>query len=552
MYKTVADVMAARGLSREKLKEWREKKYSVSGVDKAAEIIKAAIAKNEQITVVGDYDVDGISATAIMFYLLNYGMKYTKVKLRLPKRFTEGYGLSEKIIDEIDSGLVITVDNGIAAIPAIKKAKEKGLTVIVTDHHLASPAGLPEADLIIDPNAIPGQADWNGYCGAGLAYKIACQMVPNSYYLQKMLSLACVATIADSVPLLEDNRNIVVDGLAALKTVTGVPQGLRSLLEKKNLTGHITEEDIGFTIAPCLNAPGRLEDAGAVQSLNLFISFKSREESDEDAEALIEMNEKRKLLTEEAMVKLEEAIYEGGLADHGVIVAQADFISDGLLGLCAGKLAEKYKMPTMIFGPIEGGFCKGSVRTYGDFNIKEFLDEVAADLSADEVIRQYGGHAAAAGISVWDGKFEKFQKHVFSKGVSVPEIDIKPDIICENREVPRYIEELKEFAPFGQANPAIVFHIKNFTCEPIKTAMYAVLKEKHLKVKSIVSEALWFDGVEPFKAYGEPKEFDILGMLSENYFNGNVTPSIEVVNIFPIIRKENDFLSAMKRMSKGR
>ncbi len=548
---TIAEIMKKRGLSLSTLKEWSETSYSIKGLDEVASRLDAAIKRNDTIHIVGDYDVDGIMATAIIFLTL-FSKGYTNVRTRLPKRFSEGYGLSTRIVDEINSGVIITVDNGIAALDAIQKAKDKGLEVIVTDHHLASPQGLPNADLIVDPNAIPDQADWHGYCGAGIAYKLAEIMCPSPFFIKKALSLACIATIADSVPLLEDNRNIVVNGLKSLLTIEGTTAGLRALLEKKNLSTHITEEDIAFTVAPCLNAPGRLLDDGANLSLKLVTYYGQPSVLDKIADGIINLNEQRKLQTETALAKLEAEIWDKKLADNGVLVVQGDYISDGLLGLCAGKLAEKYKMPTMIFGPIQGGYCKGSVRTYADFNIKEFLDKVAGILDGKGVIRQYGGHAAAAGISIFKGHFDEFQQCVFEQMVKVPEVIVKPDIICNNYEVKKYIEDMKPYAPFGQGNPKIVYHIKNFRCEPIKNTMYAVLKEKHLKVKSLYSEALWFGAVENYESFGHPTEFDILGYLSENYFNGNVTPSIDIINIFPKAKEKSDFLKKLKDYSEKR
>lgn len=550
MNKIIADIMDKRGLSLDVLQKWAKTTYTVNELELVADRIKEAMKNNEHITVVGDYDVDGIMATAIMSTIFSsYG--YSDVTLRLPKRFSEGYGLSPVIIDEINEGLLITVDNGIAANEAVQKAKEKGLTVIVIDHHLKSMQGLPKADIIIDPNAIEGQAQWNGYCGAGLAYKLSEIMCDNTFK-KRCLSMACIATIADSVPLLEDNRNIVVNGLKTLTMSDGTTAGLRALLEAKNLETYITEDDIGFIVAPCLNAPGRLLDDGAGLSLALVLYAGEKSITDKMVNTIIGLNEHRKQKTEETMLIIEKQIKDQSLDKHGVLVVRCDSCSEGLLGLCAGRLAEEYKMPTLVFGPFKNGFCKGSARTYSDFNLKAFLDTVAKELENKKAIRQYGGHSAAAGISVFEDGFNMFQECVYAQNINVPEIILTADIKCKNKEVNKYIVELKKYAPFGQDNPKLLFDISDFVCEPIRTEMYAVLKEKHLKVKSLFSEALWFDSAVAYEELGCPIEFDILGYLSENYFNGKTTPSIEIVDIFPKEAPKNDFLARLQLYSERR
>ncbi len=549
MFNSVAEVMNKRGLTPSVLKEWEEKEYFVSGLSDVALRIEDAISKNIPIHIIGDYDVDGIMATAII-YLAITQRGYKNVTTRLPKRFSEGYGLSTKIIDEIESGLIITVDNGIAAIDAVKKAKEKGLTVLVIDHHLPSPDGFPDADIIIDPNAIPEQSNWNGYCGAGLAYKFVELFSKSEELKDKLLSLACIATIADSVPLLEDNRNIVRNGLKKMTQKGGVTEGLRLLMLKKNLSSHITEEDIAFIVAPCLNAPGRLIDDGANLSLKLVISGYNYNVLDKIADSIINSNEERKRQTETIMLKLESKIENDGLDKHGVLIVQDDYISDGLLGLCAGRLAEKYKMPTIVFGVMAGGYYKGSVRSYGNFNIKEFLDLIAEILKGKDVIRQYGGHAAAAGISIFDGKLEDFQKQIYAQNVSVPEILIEPDISCKNYDIKKYINEIKAYAPFGQGNEKIVFNISDFVCEPIRNKMYAILKEKHLKLKSTYSEAMWFGEAEKYEKMNFPRRINIMGYLSESYFNGQFTPSIEIIDIATVPKRENAFLTQLKKYAE--
>ena len=268
-HKTIKDVVLANtGMTEDELLIPKEH-YHIDRLDEAAEIIKATAKTDTPISVVADYDADGICAAAVMWMLLReLGVK---PKIRIPRRFSEGYGLSENIIDELEPGLLITVDNGIVAHAAIQKAKEKGFYVIVTDHHLSDGISLPNADVIIDPNAIPGSADFNGYCGAGIAYKLAVEILGKDHPLVPvLLSFAAIATVADVMPLIHENRFIVKDGLESM-TGKGRTIGLLALLERCGFESYITAKDIGFKIAPVLNAPGRLEDDGAMKSLRQLV-----------------------------------------------------------------------------------------------------------------------------------------------------------------------------------------------------------------------------------------------------------------------------------------
>ena len=221
--------------------------------------LKEAVAllkehKNDIIHIVADYDVDGICSACIMIYgLYMAGMRFT---YRLPHRFSEGYGLSEKIINEIDSGVVITVDNGIAAHSAIRKAKEKGLTVIVTDHHQAvmenQHAILPDADIIVDPS-VESESEFHDFCGAGIAYQFVQELLGKE--IIELMVLAAIATVADVMPLVGVNHQLVKDGIDALNKGYGIP-GILSLLQAKNKSV-VTEEDFGFYLGPILNAPGK-------------------------------------------------------------------------------------------------------------------------------------------------------------------------------------------------------------------------------------------------------------------------------------------------------
>lgn len=531
-------ILDKTGYSYQDLLDIEQKEYSIDNLDKAVEIIKSAIECGVPITVVGDYDCDGICASAIFrTTLTSLGID---IKVRLPKRFSEGYGLSEKIIDEIDSGLVITVDNGIAAKQAIQKAKDKGLTVLVTDHHLAPADGVPDvADLIIDPNAIPDSATFNGYCGAGLALKICEKLTNNQRVLNKISILGAIATVADSVPMLEDNRNIVKKGLRLLNEGLNVPLALQELISIKDLI-NITEKDIGFAIGPCINAQGRLNDDGADTSLSFLTFVGNSEASEEVARNMLSCNELRKALTEDAMAELNNQLIDDGALFDKVIVLQNNNVSEGLVGLCAGKLAEEQKKPILVFGPFENGICKGSCRTVKGAHLKNILDEVNSKIP--HAIVKYGGHEMAAGISVYEEYFDEFKEVINTVNFEIEDVSNVADIEITEEEIPFAIEELRKFAPFGEGFPEIVFNVKDFVAAPQYGSHYAVLKEKHLKFLGNGTEALWFGALEKYQDMEEPVKFDAIGTLSVNYFNGKETPSIEIRDIIPKLATTNTSL----------
>lgn len=306
------------------------KKYRIDGLRQARDMILAAIREKRHIYVFADYDVDGICSGAIMQVgtrALGYEDHLT---VRLPRRFSEGYGISEKALDEFteENALLITVDNGIAAIGPIKKAKEKGMTVIVVDHHLASSDEdeilvYPDADLIIDPNAIEGSADFNGYCGAGLAYRIMCQLIDDKKTLIRLLCLAAVATIADSVPLTHENRRIVRYGLHYMTDMGYATSGLFALLSLCGCNEYVSETDIGFKIAPCLNASGRLYDDGATQSFQLMSYEGDLRQAKMMAEKQLADNEKRKELSDEWTKKVNAQIQQEHLESENPLTIYA-------------------------------------------------------------------------------------------------------------------------------------------------------------------------------------------------------------------------------------
>ena len=503
--------------------------YRIDRLEEAASVILKAVADDIPISVVADYDSDGICAAAIMF--LTFMQLGKKIKVRLPKRFSEGYGLSESIVDEIEPGLLITVDNGIVAHAAIQKAKNKGCYVIVTDHHLSDGISLPPADIIIDPNAIPGSADFNGYCGAGIAYKLSIEILgKDNPLIPVLLSFAAIATVADVVPLIKENRFIVRDGLNSMLN-GGKTIGLAALLERCGFESRITAKDIGFKIAPILNAPGRLEDNGALKSLHQLVYNGNIEKAREMADSLYELNETRKDKKVEGLDVLENIIRDEGLYCENPLCIYAPGLSEGLVGIYAGSLAEAYKVPCFVFTDSdEKGILKGSGRTFGDVHLKKLLDENA------DILYKYGGHAEAAGVSVRKENFPEMKCRFIRSLENVKIDDTKYyDLELSSKDIPAVVKELAKYEPFGMGNPEPLFYIKDFTLMPKNQGFSKTMGQnnEHIKLFGATADAIAFNMAKQFIDMGSPHSLQVYGTVSDNYFKGKHYPQVEVIDMNP-------------------
>lgn len=517
----------------------------IKGTEKAVELIKAAIEEHRHIHIVGDYDVDGICGTAIAYkgliaYAKKVGSKST-VSSRLPKRKSEGYGLSPKIVEEIpEQSLLLTVDNGIVAFEAIKLAKKKKMTVIVTDHHLRSDSGeVPKADVLIDPNAVARQCDFTDYCGAGIALKLMVELDPDNTKLNNELYvLASLATVADVVPL--QNENFVI---AQFLKQADLNKGLNELMKHFEIVD-IDEKDCGYKICPALNATGRLFDAGAQDSMELLLS-ESEEKARFIAEKLFAVNEQRKVMTEEAVYEAEEIIHRLNMENDNPLCVLGDF-HEGIIGIIAGRLAEKYRVPCFVLTPTEhfadngDVILKGSGRSYGDNNLKEILD------SCKELLGKYGGHKAAAGISLPYSNFEKFRKAASQFAVRTEDADvIYYDMEISSDKLRESVEKQLEFlaicAPYGEGNPEPIYLIKDVQLLPKDGKLYKLMgnHEQHIKLFGKNIDLVAFDLASKFFEMGQPAKIDLVGKMGRNYFNGIAYYQIEVIDFMPSIKKES-------------
>lgn len=554
-----------------------DKVYTINGLKDAAALIISAVKSGQPVYIRGDYDTDGICASSILYILLR--ALGVIADTHLPHRFTEGFGLSVKMVEDIPagSGLLVTVDNGIVANEAIQMAKDKGLTVLLTDHHLPRTDGLlPPADIIIDPNAIENSATFNGYCGAALAYKIACEVIDElgdetlMPLKQKLLSLAAIATVADVMELKEDNRRIVKQGLVNMLTKDGATSGLRALLRAFGLSEHVTAKDIGFRVAPSLNAPGRLLDNGAIVSMGLLTFDGDEKDADILAGGVVGWNEKRKYLKEMGLFELRKHIAENGLENDAPLCVYMPGLHEGIVGIYAGELAEEFGVPCLVFtDAAEDGVIKGSARTAGGIHLKQLLDTCADDFI------KYGGHAGAAGMSLKKDMFRKLCCDLQHNCPPVERISggTVYDLELEKSDLPGAIEELERFAPFGEGNPEIVFRVNDIDIVSGDKAPIRIMGsiKQHAKLASEKFDVLAFDlatkylrlcfdgasddaGKEIIRMldamespeaiaaaaesyFSEHPDFvlftpiDVIGTLSQNFFKGAVSDQIEALDL---------------------
>lgn len=507
--------------------------YTIKFLKEAVDMIKDAIKKKKIITIVGDYDADGITATAIMKMAIESlgGI----VKVRIPHRLSEGYGISEKIIDEIDSGLIITVDNGIVAFDAIQKAKDKGLDVILTDHHLLHESGnIPCADIVIDPH-IPGTADFEDYCGAGIAYKLCEELISNKILLDKLSCFAAIGTVSDVMPLIEDNRRIVIKGLKNMTTFGHRTSGLYSLLRTVQFDHHITATNIGFKIGPMINAPGRLEDDGSMKSLEVLTYDGPFDE--EIGKELFEINETRKRMVEDALKVVEQIIVDDCLYGDYPLVIYVPGVHEGIVGLLAGKITESNQTPTFVLTDSETpGIYKGSGRTYGDFHLKTLLDKTY--LRDPDIFVKYGGHAEAAGLSINADKLDDLMQIFQEIADSRPVYDdtVYYDLEINSKEVLDFIKEVEKYEPYGAGNPKILFKINDYSLVPRTSSYYQYMGDKlqHVKLYGIDMSATAFFKADRYRELSEPKDLNLIGSLSTNHFSKVSEVQIEIEDMEPI------------------
>lgn len=430
-------------------------------MDKAVAVIRDAIGKGEAITVFGDYDVDGVTATAILLtYLRKQG---AKVDFYIPDRHGEGYGLNIAAVEQIasHSQLLITVDCGITCAKEVARAKELGMRVIVTDHHQLG-TEMPQCEAVLNP--LLGHYPFSRLCGAGVAFKLV-QAMGGMEAVQPLWELAALATIADIVPLMDENRVLVYYGLEAMRT-TQRP-GLIALMESAGVEPQkVTSSDVAFRMAPRINAGGRL--ALASRGVEL-LTTRRMDAAREIAEELNQDNTKRRELELDIFQKADEMTRnEIDFMNERAVVICGEGWNPGVIGLAASRLVEKYKWPTVLLSQ-DGDVCVGSARSIPGVNIHQAMS------TCRDLFVRFGGHAQAAGLTIEKKNVPEFRKRL-SKAIAAQteaEVFIPTEEYDLELELSEMTEELVDafsaMQPTGFGNPAPVFCVRGVHTTEIHT-----------------------------------------------------------------------------------
>ncbi|MDD5031896.1 MAG: single-stranded-DNA-specific exonuclease RecJ [Patescibacteria group bacterium] len=504
-----------------------------AGVDLIIKHIKAG----NKIVVYGDYDADGVTSTAILSEVLT--ILKAKIEIYIPDRASEGYGLNKKAIDEFiknDLKLIITVDGGIRNKEEVEYAREKGLDIIITDHHVAPEEKDLPGCLLINPNVEKENYPFKNLAGAGVAAKLAEAIISQAKLgegikqklREQILDLAAVGTIADCVSLLGENRILVKEGLKVLNKNKRV--GLGELIKVAQVNGQIEEWNIGFQIAPRLNAAGRMEHANTAFEL---LVTKNQEEAEALARRLNNRNMDRQKITEEILAAIEKKITTG--AEDKIIIGvcpldkekEQEVWNEGVIGLVAGKLCDKYYRPALVITKGKDGY-KGSGRSIGEFNIIAALEE------GKEFLERYGGHPAACGFSLKEKNLEKFTDKMKKLAeIKLAKADLRPKLEIEAEldlgEVDaNLIKDIVSFSPFGQDNPKPKF--VSFGAQ-IRDMVNMGIDGQHIKFRFNGLWAVAFGRSEEWKNFKIGDKVDIVYYAENNNFNGRSEVQLKLVDV---------------------
>lgn len=487
--------------------------FLLGDMEKAVERIKQAVENQEKIFIYGDYDVDGITSVSVLYLYLK---KFTSlVDYYIPDRFTQGYGMNDDAVNLIKKrgcGLIITVDTGISAFSEACTAKALGIDMIITDHHECQ-GQLPNVYAVVNPKMDNNTYPFEFLAGVGVVYKLisAMDIIMHTNYRDENIDLVAVGTIADIMPLLDENRKIVSAGLRKMSHLPNA--GLKMLIDMCLNSTNITSGNVGFAIAPRINAAGRMESAQT--AVRLFITD-NVDEVKNVAEHLCELNTKRQQIENEIYNEAIEIIEKHELNSRfSVLVLWKEGWHNGVIGIVASKLKEKYNKPVVLFSVDSAS--KGSARSIAPFNIFE------AFRSMEDIMIQYGGHKYAAGALIENEMIYEFRDRLcdyFDSSEDNHPVD-KIDVECE---LPVKLLTLKTLCgismlqPFGKLNEVPLFCIRNAKI----AGVFPTASNRHIRLKLTIGDksfTAFYFGVSPCEFdYREGDIVDIVCEMNENEY----------------------------------
>ncbi len=469
----IAELLKKRGVCTDEdiaefLSDKPKKTYDPSllnDLEAGVDLILEKARSGAKICVYGDYDADGITATSLMLTILGHLTDEKNLSYYIPSRFEEGYGLNMdavRLIAQRGTDLMITVDCGSVSIEESKLAQELGMDILVTDHHSITDK---MADcLLVNPKRPDSTYPFSGLCGCGVAFKLA-QLIQKKAGLPKsvlteVLDLVAIGTIGDIMPLLDENRTLVKFGMKIVNS--GQRYGLRKLIEGASLKlGEISSENVGFVIVPHLNASGRIEDAS--EAVELMLAPEGSKKADAIVGDLLEKNRQRRALQEETVDSCVKYIEDGNLSDF-LLIKSLD-AHEGIAGIAAGKIKDKYYRPTVIVTPSGENqeYLKGTGRSIEGVNLYELLK------NHEELFTRFGGHAAACGFLMPKENFDKLKSGLLDDMKAIradrPEVFVKKypvDLEIEPSDASVGLcDELDLLAPFGHDNPKPMFEMRD-------------------------------------------------------------------------------------------
>lgn len=484
------------------------------------------------IAIISDYDADGITSSVELALIMDELKKQYSVYV--PRRFSEGYGISREVVSRISPAEnIITVDNGIKAKALLDEFKADGKKVYIIDHHLADEDSetLPNANMIIDPEVFEND-DFKHLCAAGLVCELAEALYNmkqiSKLTMDKIYMLAAIGTIADVMPLVYNNRYIVKKGLEILN------QKKWSIISELELT-NITATDVAFKIAPLINAAGRLLDDGGEYAYNLLYKSLTSPKKDQFA-SLIELNNERKSL-QDFYYKAILEVYNKEKNHTNPVMLYVPDCPEGIIGILAGKLCEKLNVSTIIFTDSDAGILKGSARSNGKLNMKEFLDK------HKKFFIKYGGHVGAGGMSMKIDNFLKLKELCKTEKIEDKNIKYFYDFTISETMIKDALEQFDAFEPYGEGCEKPIVHIMELHLVLKFGSTYKMLKNNTiLKLNCNGYSAIIFNEevVAKYKKMNYPCVLEAIGKLNRNYYNGKEEIQFEIIDIKEVEQKPAD------------
>ena len=525
---------------------------NLHGIKPAVALLHSAIRENRRIIVVGDFDADGATSTALSILALR-SMGCLNLDYLVPNRFDDGYGLSPEVVNQAHSKgaqIIMTVDNGISSHSGVERAHQLGIPVLITDHHLPGEV-LPAAEAIINPNLADCNFPSKSLAGVGVAFYLMLALrshlrdegwfeqrglpVPN---LAELLDLVALGTVADVVPLDANNRILTWQGLSRIRAGKCRP-GIRALLEVSNREPHkIAASDLGFALGPRLNAAGRLDDMSVGVALLLSENIAQARVLANELDAL---NQTRKEIEQgmqvEAMTLCDELLRNQSELPYGLAIYHPQW-HQGVVGILASRIKERFHRPVIAFAPAGDGTLKGSGRSVQGLHLRDVLERL--DTLYPGLMLKFGGHAMAAGLSLDESRFEEFRTRFAAlvnelMDASMLEGEIWSDGALSGQEMNLDVADmLRDAGPWGQMFPEPLFDGK------FKILQQRLVGERHLKLMveplggGPLLDGIAFNIDSTFWPDNSVREVELVYKLDVNVFRGNRTVQLLIDNIWPI------------------